>query len=164
MTLTPNRVALHAGEIASFGDFPATAPAANPVFYRTYSRRIPEGRESWAQVGQRNLEGLRKLGNLNQQELDLLARMQAERAEEGSENAAGALVARRGCWAYQSPRQMGGCIMDLPGERYRCRTRSGWHDRARRPRLHDCACLLRFPPQELYRGLGYVESLVPYAP
>ena len=79
MTLTPNRVALHAGETASFGDFPATAPAANPVFYRTYSRRIPEGRESWAQVGIRNLEGLRKLGNLNQQEVDLLARMQAEK-------------------------------------------------------------------------------------
>ena len=79
MTLTPNRVALHAGESASFGDFPATAPAANPVFYRTYSRRIPEGRESWAQVGNRNLEGLRKLGNLNQQEIELLARMQAEK-------------------------------------------------------------------------------------
>jgi len=27
-------------------DFPATAPAANPVFYRTYSRKTDSGRES----------------------------------------------------------------------------------------------------------------------
>lgn len=38
-------------------DFPATAPAANPVFYRTYSRKLPSGRESWRQVADRNLEG-----------------------------------------------------------------------------------------------------------
>jgi ribonucleotide reductase class II len=57
-------------------DFPATAPAANPVFYRTYSRKTDSGRESWHQVGERNLEGLRKLGNLNQQEVELLRRMQ----------------------------------------------------------------------------------------
>ena len=31
-------------------DFPATAPAANPVFYRTYSRKTLQGRESWHQV------------------------------------------------------------------------------------------------------------------
>ncbi len=57
-------------------DFPTTAPAANPVFYRTYSRKTDSGRESWHQVGERNLEGLRKLGNLNQQEVELLRRMQ----------------------------------------------------------------------------------------
>ncbi len=60
------------------GDFPATAPAANPVFYRTYSRRTPQGRESWQQVGERNLEGLRRLGHLTEAEVQLLRRMQQQ--------------------------------------------------------------------------------------
>ena len=60
-------------------DFPATAPAANPVFYRTYSRRTSSGRESWSEVGSRNLEGLRKLGQLTDQEVALMAKMQAEK-------------------------------------------------------------------------------------
>jgi ribonucleotide reductase class II len=68
-----------AEQCLSFGDFPATAPAANPVFYRTYSRRTPHGRESWNQVGTRNLDGLKKLGNLTSAELSLMARMQAEK-------------------------------------------------------------------------------------
>ena len=34
-------------------DFPATAPAANPVFYRTYSRKNTSGRESWSEVSKR---------------------------------------------------------------------------------------------------------------
>lgn len=59
-------------------DFPATAPAANPVFYRTYSRKTASGRESWRQVAERNLEGLHKLGHLNDSELELLRRMQLE--------------------------------------------------------------------------------------
>ena len=79
MTLTPNRVEPTAEQFLSFGDFPATAPAANPVFYRTYSRRTPNGRESWSQVGSRNLDGLQKLGNLTEDELTLMARMQAEK-------------------------------------------------------------------------------------
>ena len=57
-------------------DFPATAPAANPVFYRTYSRRTETGRESWHEVAERNLEGLRQLGNLNGAEVELIRRMQ----------------------------------------------------------------------------------------
>ena len=60
-------------------DFPLTAPAANPVFYRTYSRKNASGRESWSEVGNRNLEGLRKLGELNNEELKLMARMQQEK-------------------------------------------------------------------------------------
>ncbi len=64
--------------IGSHLDFPATAPAANPVFYRTYSRKTPHGRESWHEVAERNLEGLRKLGHLNQQEVELLRRMQQQ--------------------------------------------------------------------------------------
>ena len=79
MTLTPNRVEPTAEQCLSFGDFPATAQAANPVFYRTYSRRTPNGRESWSQVGSRNLDGLQKLGNLTEDELTLMARMQAEK-------------------------------------------------------------------------------------
>jgi|TARA_B110000003_G_scaffold186912_1_gene185765 ribonucleotide reductase class II len=79
VTLTPNRVEPTAEQFLSFGDFPATAPAANPVFYRTYSRRTPNGRESWSQVGSRNLDGLQKLGNLTEDELTLMARMQAEK-------------------------------------------------------------------------------------
>lgn len=60
------------------GVFPASAPAANPVFYRTYSRKTPTGRESWHQVAERNLEGLRALGNLNEAEVTLLRRMQQQ--------------------------------------------------------------------------------------
>ena len=56
--------------------FPVTAPAANPVFYRTYSRKTPFGRESWQQVAERNLEGLRQLGQLDGQDVDLIRRMQ----------------------------------------------------------------------------------------
>ena len=59
-------------------DFAATAPAANPVFYRTYSRRTPEGRESWSQVAERNLKGLQALGDLNEAELQLMRRMQRQ--------------------------------------------------------------------------------------
>jgi len=58
--------------------FAATAPAANPVFYRTYSRKTVTGRESWHEVAERNLGGLRKLGNLNEDEVSLLRRMQEQ--------------------------------------------------------------------------------------
>ncbi len=61
------------------GDFPSNAPAANPVFYRTYSRKNASGRESWDEVGSRNLQGLKQLGDLNPEELELMARMQAEK-------------------------------------------------------------------------------------
>ena len=59
-------------------DFPATAPAANPVFYRTYSRKTASGRESWQQVAERNLQGLLQLGALDEREVNLLRRMQLE--------------------------------------------------------------------------------------
>jgi ribonucleotide reductase class II len=68
----------HGSGASPAGDFPATAPAANPVFYRTYSRKLPAGRESWHQVAERNLEGLRRLGNLNDDEVTLLRRMQQQ--------------------------------------------------------------------------------------
>jgi len=83
VTLTPSRTekldTQTTGIAPTNGDFPVSAPAANPVFYRTYSRRLPKGRESWHEVGERNRSGLLKLGSLNAEEMDLLARMQAEK-------------------------------------------------------------------------------------
>ncbi|EKQ69599.1 ribonucleoside-triphosphate reductase, adenosylcobalamin-dependent [Leptolyngbyaceae cyanobacterium JSC-12] len=58
--------------------FPETAPAANPVFYRTYSRRTQSGRESWDEVVQRTTQGLVKLGNLHPDEARLIEQMQRE--------------------------------------------------------------------------------------
>lgn len=59
--------------------FPETAPAANPVFFRTYSRRQPDGRrESWEEVGDRTLQGLAKLGKLTDAEMAILAKMQQQ--------------------------------------------------------------------------------------
>ena len=59
-------------------DFPASAPAANPVFYRTYSRKTPTGRESWHEVCERSLSGLHRLGHLNDEELAVMRRMQRQ--------------------------------------------------------------------------------------
>ncbi|NET59994.1 MAG: ribonucleoside-triphosphate reductase, adenosylcobalamin-dependent [Symploca sp. SIO2E6] len=56
-------------------NFPATAPAANPVFFRTYSRRTTNGRETWEQVCDRTIRGLAILGKLTSEETDLLDRM-----------------------------------------------------------------------------------------
>lgn len=62
--------------------FPATAPAANAVFYRTYSR--PTGnpdkpRESWLDMCKRTTEGLVKLGKLTEEEAALIYKMQVEK-------------------------------------------------------------------------------------
>ncbi|MEH1838514.1 MAG: ribonucleoside-triphosphate reductase, adenosylcobalamin-dependent [Nostoc sp.] len=57
--------------------FPETAPAANPVFFRTYSRRTKAGlRETWDEVCDRTLLGLVELGKLTQQEAVILDKMQ----------------------------------------------------------------------------------------
>lgn len=58
--------------------FPATAPAANPVFYRTYSRRTENGREPWDAVIRRTTQGLIKLGKLTAAEAQLIEQMQQE--------------------------------------------------------------------------------------
>ncbi len=82
MTLSTNRLETESSFAAAQdlkSDFPSTAPAANPVFYRTYSRKTVAGRESWNQVGARNLEGLRLLGRLSDEEINLMARMQADK-------------------------------------------------------------------------------------
>jgi ribonucleotide reductase class II len=57
--------------------FPETAPAANPVFFRTYSRRTAAGlRESWDEVCDRTLQGIIELGKLSQEEIAILEKMQ----------------------------------------------------------------------------------------
>ncbi|MFB2974578.1 ribonucleoside-triphosphate reductase, adenosylcobalamin-dependent [Aerosakkonema sp. BLCC-F183] len=58
--------------------FPETAPAANPVFFRTYSRRTEKGRETWEEVCDRTVRGLSKLGKLTPAEADLIYQMQKE--------------------------------------------------------------------------------------
>jgi ribonucleotide reductase, class II len=61
------------------GQFPASAPVANPVFYRTYSRKLSDTkRESWAEVSQRTLQGLVTLGKLTPEETAIVAKMQQE--------------------------------------------------------------------------------------
>jgi ribonucleotide reductase, class II len=65
-------------KITSTGDFPANAPAANPVFFRTYSRRIDGVRETWEQVCDRTTAGLTKLGKLTPEETELIYRMQKQ--------------------------------------------------------------------------------------
>jgi ribonucleotide reductase class II len=63
------------------GEFPAAAPTAYPVFYRTYSRKDERGdgeRETWQEVCDRTLAGLTELGQLTPEEQQLIARMQRE--------------------------------------------------------------------------------------
>lgn len=60
-------------------EFPLSAPSANPVFYRTYSRRKDDGsRESYQEVCDRTVSGLWSLGNLTSDEVELVANMQSE--------------------------------------------------------------------------------------
>ena len=55
-------------------DFLASAPAANPVFYRSYSRRKDDGtRETFSEVSERVLSGLKELGKLTDDESDLIS-------------------------------------------------------------------------------------------
>lgn len=56
--------------------FPQMAPTANPVFYRTYSRKQDGERESWDEVCDRTLRGLTELGDLTAEEIVLLNRQQ----------------------------------------------------------------------------------------
>ncbi|MBD1997762.1 ribonucleoside-triphosphate reductase, adenosylcobalamin-dependent [Leptolyngbya sp. FACHB-541] len=61
--------------------FPEAAPAANPVFYRTYSRRGEKAenlRETWDEVCDRTINGIIRLGKLTSTEAELLGRMQRQ--------------------------------------------------------------------------------------
>ena len=65
--------------VAQACQFPETAPAANPVFFRTYSRRSFSGeRETWEQVCDRTLQALIKLGKLTNVEAALIDKMQRQ--------------------------------------------------------------------------------------
>jgi ribonucleotide reductase, class II len=59
-------------------DFPENAPVANPVFFRTYSRRQDGKRETWDQVCDRTLRGFLEMGKLTPQEANLIKRMQRQ--------------------------------------------------------------------------------------
>jgi ribonucleotide reductase class II len=59
-------------------EFPVSAPAAHPVFFRTYSRSTADGRESWEQVVQRTQHDLAELGQLEPAELQQLQQMQQQ--------------------------------------------------------------------------------------
>ncbi len=58
--------------------FPDSAPAAYPVFFRTYSRKYNNKRESWAEVCDRTLSGLKTLGKLTDEQADLIDKMQKQ--------------------------------------------------------------------------------------
>jgi adenosylcobalamin-dependent ribonucleoside-triphosphate reductase len=59
-------------------DFPETAPAASAVFFRTYSRRTEQGRETWEQVCDRITQGFTKLGKLSDSEAALIHQMMSQ--------------------------------------------------------------------------------------
>ena len=66
-------------------DFPKTAPAAYPVFFRSYSRKTSSGkRENWREVSDRNLSGLKQLGNLTDEEMILMKEMQSNQKAQPS--------------------------------------------------------------------------------
>ena len=52
--------------------FPDNAPSANPVFYRTYSRRTEGGKESWEDVVERCVSGLSEVGKFTPGEENLV--------------------------------------------------------------------------------------------
>lgn len=63
----------------SDNSFPASAPSANPLFYRTYSRKTESGiRESWSETVERTVNGLVKLGKLNQEQAEFLKSQQEQ--------------------------------------------------------------------------------------
>ncbi len=56
--------------------FDASAPAALPVFYRTYSRMGDAGRETYEQVTDRTMRGITELGKFTDEEAALVREMQ----------------------------------------------------------------------------------------
>lgn len=64
--------------VRRISQFPETAPAANPVFFRTYSRKVDDRRESWQEVYSRTTQGLAQLGKLTPEEIALVEQMQQQ--------------------------------------------------------------------------------------
>ncbi len=58
--------------------FPPSAPAANPIFYRTYSRMTDDGRETFEQVTERTITDIAKLGRFTEEETELVRKMQEQ--------------------------------------------------------------------------------------
>lgn len=57
--------------------FPDNAPSANPVFYRTYSRRTEGGKEDWGDVVERCVSGLSEVGKFTPEEENLVREQMA---------------------------------------------------------------------------------------
>ncbi|NJL97571.1 MAG: ribonucleoside-triphosphate reductase, adenosylcobalamin-dependent [Synechococcaceae cyanobacterium SM2_3_2] len=76
-------------------DFPDSAPTAQPVFYRTYSRRQEDlSRETWEEVCDRTVTDVAKLGQFTPAERDLVERMQRQLK---------AMVSGRALWVMGTP-------------------------------------------------------------
>lgn len=58
--------------------FPDNAPSANPVFYRTYSRRTEVGKENWDDVVERCVSGLSEVGQFTSEEESLVREQMAK--------------------------------------------------------------------------------------
>ncbi len=86
MTVTPNTASSESNSSDLQKDeFPKTAPAAYPVFFRSYSRKKSNGkRENWSEVNERNLNGLKELGRLSDEELNLMREMQKNQKAQPS--------------------------------------------------------------------------------
>ena len=86
MTVAPNKASSESNSNnLKKDDFPKTAPAAYPVFFRSYSRKTSSGkRENWSEVGERNLSGLKELGKLSDEELILMREMQSNQKAQPS--------------------------------------------------------------------------------
>ena len=75
---SPTASAVHHGLGTDPTAFPDRAPSAYPVFFRTYSRTLPRQRETWADVVNRNLSGLARLGQLRPDQVELLRQQQVQ--------------------------------------------------------------------------------------
>tara|TARA_Y100001970_G_scaffold293002_1_gene437110 strand:- start:644 stop:2977 length:2334 start_codon:yes stop_codon:yes gene_type:complete len=86
VTVTPNTASSESNSSNLQKDeFPITAPAAYPVFFRSYSRKKSNGkRENWSEVNERNLNGLKELGRLSDEELNLMREMQRNQKAQPS--------------------------------------------------------------------------------
>jgi len=86
VTVAPNKASTESNSNnLKKDDFPKTAPAAYPVFFRSYSRKTSSGkRENWSEVGERNLSGLKELGKLSEEELILMREMQSNQKAQPS--------------------------------------------------------------------------------
>ncbi len=86
MTVTPNTTSSESNsDNLQKEEFPKSAPAAYPVFFRSYSRKKSNSRrENWSEVNERNLNGLKELGSLSDEELNLMREMQSNQKAQPS--------------------------------------------------------------------------------